>query len=283
LEYGFRGNALNYDLNRDFIKMDSKNAKTFADIFHLVKPDVFIDNHVSNGADYQYTLTHLFTQHNKLGGDLGKYLYSSFMPDIEKSLAEKDWDITPYVNVFNMPPELGFSQFIDHPRYSTGYTTLWSTLGLMVETHMLKPYKQRVDGTYEIMESLIAVVEKEHENIKNLRKETLEKNLDLTEYYFNWQVDTTKSSTLNFKGYEAERLVSEVTGMPRLKYDRSKPFTKEIVYQDHYYPADTVSVPDAYIIGQSQHRVMERLDANKIQYFKLDKDTSLTVETYTIL
>src|SRR5690606_25112675 len=93
----------------------------------------------------------------------------------------------------------------------------------------------------------------------------------------------TKSSTLNFKGYEAERLVSEVTGMPRLKYDRSKPFTKETVYQDHYYPADTVSVPDAYIIGQSQHRVMERLDANKIQYFKLDKDTSLTVETYTIL
>jgi len=69
--YGFRGNARNYDLNRDFIKSDTKNARTFAQIFHLVKPDVFIDNHVSNGADYQYTLTHLFTQHNKLGGDLG--------------------------------------------------------------------------------------------------------------------------------------------------------------------------------------------------------------------
>lgn len=283
LEYGFRGNALNYDLNRDFIKMDSKNAKTFADIFHLVKPDVFIDNHVSNGADYQYILTHLFTQHNKLGGDLGEYLYNSFMPGIEKSLAEKDWDITPYVNVFNMPPEFGFSQFIDHPRYSTGYTTLWSTLGLMVETHMLKPYKQRVDGTYEIMESLIAVVEKEHENIKSLRKETLEKNLDLAEYYLNWQVDTTQSSTLQFKGYEAERFTSEVTGLPRLKYDRTRPFTKEVVYQDQYYPTDTVPVPDAYIIRQSQQKVMERLDANKIQYFKLDKDTTLTVETYNIL
>src|SRR5690606_3074240 len=116
LEYGFRGNALNYDLNRDFIKMDSKNAKTFADIFHLVKPDVFIDNHVSNEADYQYILTHLFTQHNKLGGELGEYLHDSFMPDVEKALAEKEWDITPYVNVFNTPPELGFSQFMDHPR-----------------------------------------------------------------------------------------------------------------------------------------------------------------------
>ena len=54
--YGFRGNARNYDLNRDFIKSDTKNAKTFAQIFHLVQPDVFIDNHVSNGADYQYIL-----------------------------------------------------------------------------------------------------------------------------------------------------------------------------------------------------------------------------------
>jgi len=59
--YGFRGNAKNYDLNRDFIKSDTKNARTFAEIFHLVKPDIFIDNHVSNGADYQYVLTHLFT------------------------------------------------------------------------------------------------------------------------------------------------------------------------------------------------------------------------------
>ena len=71
ISYGFRGNAQNYDLNRDFIKADTENAKSFAEIFHLIKPDIFIDNHVSNGADYQYTLTHLFTQHNKLGGTLG--------------------------------------------------------------------------------------------------------------------------------------------------------------------------------------------------------------------
>jgi len=78
-EYGFRGNARNFDLNRDFIKADSKNAKAFAEIFHLVNPDMFIDNHVSNGADYQYTLTHLFTQHNKLCGELVTYLHTSFM------------------------------------------------------------------------------------------------------------------------------------------------------------------------------------------------------------
>ncbi|SDR04801.1 Zinc carboxypeptidase [Flagellimonas zhangzhouensis] len=282
-EYGFRGNALNYDLNRDFIKMDTQNAKTFAQIFHTVKPDVFIDNHVSNGADYQYVLTHLFTQHNKLGGEMGAYLHDSFMPDIVGALANKEWDITPYVNVFNMPPEQGFSQFMDHPRYSTGYTTLWSTLGLMVETHMLKPYKQRVEGTYTLMESLIEVTEKEHDNIKKLRKETLENNLELSEYYFNYEVDTTQSSALNFKGFEAEIMTSEVTGLPRLKYNREKPFTKETIYQDYFIPKDTISVPDAYIVKQSWLRVIDRLTTNKIQFFKLEKDTTLTVEAYSIV
>ena len=282
VEYGFRGNARNYDLNRDFIKMDTQNAKTFAQIFHMVKPDVFIDNHVSNGADYQYVLTHLFTQHNKLGGEMGEYLHDTLMPSLENSLAEKEWDITPYVNVFNSPPEQGFSQFMDYPRYSTGYTTLWSTLGLMVETHMLKPYKQRVEGTYDLMQSLIEVVEAEHDNIKSLRKRTLESNLGLKEYYFNWQVDTTQSSTLNFKGFEAERPISEVTGLPRLKYNRDKPFTKETVYNDYFYPADTVEVPDAYIVKKSWRGVIERLDVNKIQYFPIEEDTILSVEVYKI-
>jgi len=94
-EYGFRGNARNFDLNRDFIKSDTKNAKAFTEIFHLVEPDVFIDNHVSNGADYQYTLTHLFTQHNKLGGKLGMYLHVEIMPQLEQKLEAKSWDITP--------------------------------------------------------------------------------------------------------------------------------------------------------------------------------------------
>ena len=111
--YGFRGNAQNYDLNRDFIKSDTKNARTFVNIFHLVKPDIFIDNHVSNGADYQYTLTHLFTQHNKLGNDIGAYLQNELMPKLEQNLFENKWDITPYVNVYNSVPEKGFTQFMD--------------------------------------------------------------------------------------------------------------------------------------------------------------------------
>ncbi len=280
--YGFRGNAKNYDLNRDFIKADTKNAQTFAGIFHLVKPDIFIDNHVSNGADYQYTLTHLLTQHNKLGGELGTYLHDGLMPKLETALQKANFGITPYVNVFNEVPETGFSQFIDHPRYSTGYAALWNSLGMMVETHMLKPYAQRVEGTYQLMAKMIDIAEEDHLKIKQMRQNAESQHLNWTYYPTNWQVDSAKTSRLEFKGYEANKTLSAITGMPRLKYDRSKPFTKDVVYYNYFKPVDSILIPDAYIIKKSWGHLAGHLTANKIKFQTLASDTVFNVEAYKI-
>lgn len=280
--YGFRGNARNYDLNRDFIKSDTKNARTFAKIFHLVKPDIFIDTHVSNGADYQYTLTHLFTQHNKLGSELGKYLEHEMRPELEAALASTGWDITPYVNVFHTVPEKGFSQFWDSPRYSTGYTTLWNTLGMMVETHMLKPYKKRVEGTYELLHQMMAIAESDGTKIKELRKQAFDDFLEKKYYPIAWTVDTTKADTLNFKGFEVDTLTSEVTGLPRIKYDENRPFTKSVVYRNSFIPTDSIEIPQAYIVKKPWSQLMDRLDNNLISYRTLSKDTVINVESYKI-
>ncbi len=282
ISYGFRGNAKNYDLNRDFIKGDTKNAHTFFNIFHLVKPDIFIDNHVSNGADYQYTITHLFTQHNKLDGELGKYLHQEMMPTLEASLKTNGWDITPYVNVFNTVPEKGFSQFMDYPRYSTGYTALWNTLGLMVETHMLKPYKQRVKGTYELMKQLLDLAERDHQKIKQLRESSFQWYLEKTTYPLQWAIDTTQSSVLKFKGYAADTLTSEVTGFPRLKYDRNRPFTKEVPYHNYYVPTKEVEIPKAYLIKKGWDNVIKLLESNQINFEILKESRTYQVEKYTI-
>ena len=281
-EYGFRGNARNYDLNRDFIKADTRNTRSFYEIFHHVKPDIFIDNHVSNGADYQYTLTHLFTQHNKLGGELGNYLNEQIMPALEDSLAKKDWDITPYVNVFNEVPEEGFSQFNDLPRYSTGYTALWNTIGMMVETHMLKPYPKRVKGTYELMRSMIGIAEKDRERMKDLRNRASRKYLTDRWYPINYKPDMENPSKRNFKGYEGEMIASEVTGGERLKYDTQKPFTKEVDYYDNFIAEDTIEIPRAYIVPQGWWQVTELLKLNQIKLEPLARDTTLYVETYSI-
>jgi hypothetical protein len=281
-EYGFRGNARNFDLNRDFIKSDTKNAKTFAEIFHKVNPDVFIDNHVSNGADYQYAITHLFTQHNKLGGVLGNYLHKELMPNLESDLKTKNIPITPYVNVWGTTPESGWSQFMDYPRYSTGYTTLFNTLGMMVETHMLKPYKQRVEQTYELMQSMLTLVDNDYKNIKNLRQQQFDSYKTTDKYVLDWKVDSTKTTTLNFKGYEGNYIDSKVTSGKRLFYDKQKPYTKEVTYYNYMEPKNTVTIPEGYVIPKNWHRVIDLLKINNIKFAQLKQDSTFTVESYKI-
>ncbi len=280
--YGFRGNARNYDLNRDFIKADTRNTRSFYEIFHLLDPDVFIDTHVSNGADYQYTLTHLFTQHDQMGGALGNYIKTDLRPALEKALKKKDWDITPYVNVFGDVPEKGFSQYLDTPRYSTGYAALWNTLGVMLETHMLKPYDQRVQGTYEFLRSMIDIADEDTELIKKLRSRDTKEFQTRNTYPFDFNIDSSKVSSLEFKGYEAERLPSEVTGFERLKYDTSRPFTKTVDYYDNFSPAREVKTPQGYIIPQAWWQVIDLLELNNVKMIPFEKDTSLTVEVYRI-
>lgn len=281
-EYGFRGNARNYDLNRDFIKSDTKNSKAFYEIFHLVKPHVFVDTHVSNGADYQYTLTHLFTQHNKLGGDLGTFLNLVFRPEIEKDLAKKNWNITPYVNVFNQSPEVGFSQFNDSPRYSTGYTTLFNSLGLMIETHMLKPYNKRVKGTFEMLKSIAKVTEKHKQELLNLKEKQAKQYQKAKYYSFNYQVDRSKHSNLDFLGYQASTKLSKVTGLERLKFNRNKPQKFKVDYFNYFKASDSVSIPQAYIIPQQYVEIIDLLKKNTISMNRLTKDSSLNVEVYSV-
>lgn len=282
LAYGFRGNAKNYDLNRDFIKNDTRNAKSFAKIFHKVNPDLFIDNHVSNGADYQYTLTHLFTQHNKLGSEIGKYLHTELQPQLETSLTAKKWDITPYVNVWGTTPDKGWSQFMDLPRYSTGYTTLWNTPGLMVETHMLKPYKKRVEGTYALLLSALEILEKDGLKIKRLRKQSTEYWKSTADYPITWKVDTSKSTKFNFKGYEGLYIESKVTGYPRLKYDQNQPYTKEVSYKNYFIPTKTITIPKAYVLPQGWWNIKKLLDLNQIKYTVLNQDSTILVEVLKI-
>lgn len=275
--YGFRGNARNYDLNRDFVKADTKNAFAFYKIFHLVKPDIFIDNHVSNGADYQYTLTHLFSQHNKLGGPLADYQEKKMIPYITKELNKKGIPSTPYVNVYNAPPNNGFSQYLDTPRYSSGYTSLWHTLSFMIETHMLKNYQERVEVTYETLIESINFLDSNFQTLKRERKaqEEFWKKQEL--YPLHWKIDSTKITNFEFKGYKYTYENSQVTGFKRLKYLNHQPDNFEIDYYNNYKSSKHVKLPKFYLVPQAWERVVERLKANEVELIKLKKDSLIEV------
>ena len=282
-EYGFRGNARNYDLNRDFIKADTRNTKSFYKLFHLVKPDVFVDTHVSNGADYQYVITHLATQHNKMGGEMGTFIEETFTPELESKMRQKGNEITPYVNVFNTTPDAdGFSQFLDNPRYSTGYTTLFNTLGFMIETHMLKPFQMRVKASYQFLESVFELTDAYGKRIREIKIDQSRSLKPGDKYAVKWRLSKAKFKEIKFKGYIGETIPSKVTGQSRLLYGRNRPFERVLPYYNNFVPQVEVTVPKAYVIPKGWHKVIDRLKWNNVTMSELDSDTVLWVETYRI-
>ncbi len=271
-EYGFRGNAQNLDLNRDFIKMDSENAFTFAKLFHSLDPDVFIDTHVSNGADYQYTLTYIASVKERMAPSLGTLVHEEMIPWIAKDVEQKKFPMIPYVNLLEDTPEKGMSVFNDLPRYSMGYTALFNTISFTVETHMLKPFDDRVQSTLAFLESTLDWVKTHQSEIEKARSDAFQYDLNTTQFPYNYQLSDAVDS-INFMGFEHEYIPSEVTGLDRLKYYRDRPFTMNIPYRNVYVAQDTLSVPKAYVIPRYQKEVLARLKANNIEMEELKKST----------
>ncbi|EAY25788.1 M14 family metallopeptidase [Microscilla marina] len=282
--YGFRGNSRNLNLNRDFIKLDAQNTHTFVDIFQRWNPDIYIENHVSNGADYQHVLTYLATQADKLGGVLGSYLRKQMIPDLKKTMKANNWDIIPYVNVYGnrTPNQFGIPQFFDSPRYSSGYTTLFHSLGFINETHMLKPFKQRVNATYDFMVSMVKHLHENGAKIKIMRAATASKVTQQKNFTIGWQRDKTKFEKITFKGYTPQMIPSKFTGQKRLFYDRNKPVTQQIKYYNVFNPTLTVKAPKAYIISQAWNDVVTLLKKNGVVVKQLTKDQQVKVDAYYI-
>ena len=280
--YGFRANNKNLDLNRDFIKLDSKNAKAFTEIFHYVKPHLFIDTHTSNGADYQHVVTYIATQRDKLHSTIANYQYDTFMPELDKQLKSKSFDAVPYVNNWTDKPEAGWPAFYESPRYATGYSTLFNAIGFTLETHMLKKYSERVEGSYAFLLSCLKIANKDYETIA-VNKINADADIALEdEFNINWKLDTSTYQLIKFKGYESSYKKSEVGNHDRLFYDRNKPFEKDIKFYNKYVSTKSVIKPKAYIIPFAWDQAIDRLIINKVKFERVKKDTLMDLAVYYI-
>jgi hypothetical protein len=280
-EYGFRGNARNLDLNRDFVKMDSENAFTFSRIFHALDPDVFVDNHVSNGADYQYSLTYISSMRERLAPSMNELTYNLCIPSLEKELGKRKVDLFPYVELKGETPESGIIAFNDLPRYAMGYASLFHSLSFTVETHMLKPFKERVQVTYDFLDVLVKWTTESSTEIEKSRREAFDWSNLQKVYSYNHELTEEKDSVM-FKGYEFSKPIDPITNLPRLLYDRSKPFNKYIPHFRKYKPMNKYAIPRYFVIGGQEKETITRLRSNNIEFYTVKSDSVLKASSYRI-
>jgi hypothetical protein len=265
-EYGFRGNASNLDLNRDCIKMDSENMFTFAKIYHALDPDVFMDTHVTNGADYQYTMTYISSVRERLPKKLGDLIHDSMIPDLEEGSKKRGFPLIPYVNLKKETPEEGLELFNDLPRYIMGYTSLFHSISFTLETHMLKPFPDRVESTLVFIDEVINWAADHSAEIETARIAAFLSDEQASHFALNYTLSEQQDS-IWFLGYESGMESSSVTSQERLVYYQDRPYEKFVPFYKTYVPQDSVRVPDYYIVGRQEREIIERLKVNGVGFW----------------
>ncbi len=281
-EYGFRGNARNLDLNRDFIKCNSENAKAFNKMFTAYDPDVFVDTHTSDGADYSYVMTLIATQKDKMNHFVSAFVEKEFLPSLYSNMEKEKFPMTPYVETHGESPEGGIDGFLETPRFASGYAALFNTLAFISETHMLKPFPKRVEATYTFLKIILELTSTNSTKILKVRTDAKHDCATKTKFDIQWKQDTTHFDSIWFDGYAAKHKKSDVTGLVRLYYDHTSPYHAKIPYYNNFQPSLTIDKPYGYIIPQAWKDVIERLQMNGVKMQQLQHDTLMNVEVYYI-
>lgn len=281
-ESGFRGNARNLDLNRDCLKQDSRNAQTLARLLDAWKPEFFIDTHVSNGADYRYVMTLIPTAPDKMEEAQKLYMMNELLPKLKEYMKLTGFEIAPYVNMRREIPDSGILAFNDSPRYTTGFAALFGSIGFTTETHMLKPFPDRVKAT----KTFITVVYKElgnnYDKIHNLQEQARYAISKAEGFYLNYENDLSRSEKIPFKGYEAEYRKSEVTGGQRLYYNRQRPYERPIDFYPYLRGKNFTKKPDWYAVPQAWGEIIQKLRNSGVPLTVLETDSLVQAEVYMV-
>lgn len=281
-EYGFRGNAKNLDLNRDFMKMDSENARSLVSALTRWDPDIYFETHVSDGADHQYIMALLSTQKDKLSGPIAEFMTNTLIPGQYTWMAKKNMLMCPYFETTGKVPEDGLKGFNDSPRYSSGYNALFDRIGIISETHVLKPYAERVNATFQLLLGTLAVMDQKPMELSDARAAAKKLTKQATGFGLNWRLDTASVEELPWKGYAARKEVSVVTGLPRIRYDHGAPTDTVVPWRDTYRPTLTETKPKAYLVPRQWRAVIDRLALNGVEMTAMAKDATMLVEQDSI-
>lgn len=285
-EMGWRGTTTNLNLNRDYMKADAPETRAWLRMWTEWNPDLFIDCHVTDGADFRYNVTYQYEKHDNAPASVRDWMKSAMEGRIVPA-TEADGNLLATYMVFRDNRDLpqGILSFIATPRFSTGYTPLRNRPGLLIETHMLKDFRSRVRGTYDLLRHALEEVNKDPQSL--LRAVRLADEETVTDgrvynpakrYPLRFEL-TDKSRPFQLKGVEYRTELSDVSGAVRVIYG-TKPADVTVPLFDETRVTASVTTPLYYIIPTQWRDVAEVLKAHGLKLKRLTEPATIEVETY---
>jgi hypothetical protein len=284
-EMGFRATTTNLNLNRDYMKADAPETRAWLRLWNEWKPDFFIDCHVTNGADFRYNVTYEFAHFQEVSPAIKNWMEEHFDRRIVPQVEKEGNLLARYMQFSGREVTGGITTFIATPRFATGYTPLRNRAGLLIETHMLKDYRSRVCGTYDVLRYTIEEIQKSKQSLfeanRNAERETVErgKTYDAGRQFPLRLEITDKSEPFAFKGVEYRVEDSEISGAKRIVYG-TKPLDITIPKFDEARVVASVAPPLYYIVPPQWLEVIEVLQAHGAQFRRISKPLKIEVESY---
>ncbi len=275
---GWRTTSQNLNLNRDYTKADTPEMRAMIAALRRWEPDLYLDIHVTDGADYQYDITYGYNGEDVWSPAIARWLAGVYEPAVDAALTE--WGHIPGPLIFGVDDSLrqGIVGWVAPPRYSHGYGDARHIPSVLYENHSFKPFRQRVLGTYVALVASMEVLGREAESIRKATAEDRARRAEVVP--LEWTTADTPSGTVEFRGIEARERRSPITGGLITEWT-GRPYTREVPF----WPAEVASSarrPKAYWIPPAWTDVIEQLDVHGIRYERTSEPVTREFEMYRL-
>lgn len=297
INMGWRTNGKNLNLNRDYTKAETLEIATMLEIINIYEPSLYLDIHVTDGADYQYDITYGYIGDHAYSPNIARWLDTKLRPFVDNGLSIAGHIPGPLLFAKNGENfDDGNLDYTFNPDFSHAYGDAIHLPTVLVENHSLKPFKQRVLGTYVLVESCLKLLAQENGSLsnatsadKNSKKESIGVNWVFSndsESNSNnpWNVDNSnaqKSSTQTHLGVKHEPVTSSVTGRTYTTWTGEKA-TKEIAVFRNSIAKEQIKLPKAYIVPVFQDEVIEKLLIHHVDFELVENDTVMSGIAYEL-
>lgn len=270
---GWRTNARNLNLNRDYAKLDTPEIRAVVTLLAQAQPDLYLDLHVTDGCDTQYDITYGYVGAHGYSPNQAAWLDGVLRPRLDGALQAMGHTPFPYFfSAEDKDPKAGILDFTGSPRFSNSYGDAVHIATLLVENHSLKPYAQRVLGTYVLLEGCLRLLAENGAGLRQAAQK--DKALRPQELPLSWSFPREPGPRVDYLGVSFVQQSDPTLGFSWIEYlgqreTWSLPFTRQ------NQVASKVRPPKAYWVPATWPEVIERLSLHGLTMEHLSEPREL--------
>jgi murein tripeptide amidase MpaA len=285
-QMGWRSNAQGLNLNRDWLKVETPEMRALlANVYTKWWPHLLVDDHTTDGADYQHDLTYSVDHGPEVPHAIARWMAEAVATRADSAVAAMGHLPAPYLNFRGDDPRSGIADGDAPPRFSNGYPVLRGRAAVLTETHMLKSYDVRVKATYDW---LVALLDEVHDRPRALLNAVAESEKEIVALGSATGREvplagalTDSAGSFRFRGYAWRRQPSDILGAPVIRWT-STVWDSVIPWYHDERPDHKIRVPAGYVVPAEWTIVRDRLQVHGIRFRTLARAWTDSVEVQRV-